>query len=131
MCAIPEVVILNNILDAHKLLLLRRYLLQKCVVVAVDLIAAAGNFVMVVAVLRYEDSNDLVSDEVLPICASHGAAVAEHNPGRGEVRPRMVQQHLDLRHVSSCFLEIQHMQHTEWCLSPSTVSVAELSLIHI
>lgn len=85
MCAIPEIVVLNDILDSYELLFLRRNLLQQCIVVAVDLVAAAGDLVMVVAMLGDEDGYDLVGDKVFPICASDGATVAEHYSGRGEV----------------------------------------------
>lgn len=78
--AISEIVVLDDILDVHELFFGRGYLFQKCVVVAVCLAAATGDPVVVVAMLRDQDSNYLVSNQVFPVCAG-GRSIAEHNLG--------------------------------------------------
>lgn len=99
--AIPEVVVLDDVLDAYELLFRRRYLFQEGVVITVYLIAAAGDLVVVVAVLRDQGGDNLVGDQVFPVCAGDWRAIAEHDLGRAEVLAGLVEQVLDLCRVSS------------------------------
>jgi hypothetical protein len=79
MSAVSQVVILNNVLDAHELLFCRRYLFQEGIVVPMCLVAATGNLVVIVSMLRNQYSDDLVGDQVFPICAGDGRAVGQHD----------------------------------------------------
>jgi hypothetical protein len=79
--AVSEVVLLDDVLDMHKLLFGRRYVFQDGVVVAVGLAAAARYLVVEVTVLRDEDGDDLVGDQILPIGTCHGGAIAQHGSG--------------------------------------------------
>ena len=100
--AISQVVVLNDVLDAHELLFRGGDLLQQCVVVAVCLVAAAGDLVVVVAMLGYQNGNNLIRDQVFPVCASNWRAVSEHNLGGLKMLACMFEQVLDLGRVSFC-----------------------------
>lgn len=88
---------------------------------------AASDLVVVVAMLRNQDSDNLVGNQVLPVCTSRRLrTIAEQNLGGTEMLPRLVKQVLDLHCVSCTVYNIAaSAERTEWSLRPSTVSVAE------
>lgn len=98
--AIPQVVVFDNLLDAHKTLFARLDLLDQLPKVAVRLAATALDLVNVVAVSWYELDDDLVGDKVFPVCAGFGAPVVEHELGAVEVLAALGQQVFDLGGVS-------------------------------
>lgn len=90
------------------------------------LAAAAGDLVVEVGMIGDEHSDDLVCDQILPICAGNVVAVAKHRPRLGEVGFGIVEEFPDLWNVSTmAHMRRWNVQHTEWCLRASTVSVAE------
>lgn len=76
--AIPQVVVLDNLFDAHKALFVCFDLLQQFSKVAMRLVATAFDLVVVVAVSWYKIDDYLVGNEIFPVCASDGAAVVQH-----------------------------------------------------
>ena len=98
--AIPQIVVFDDLLDAHKTLFARLYLLDQLPKVAVRLAATALDLVNVVAVSWYELDDDLVGNKVLPVCASFGTPIVKHELGVFEVLPALGQQVLDLAGVS-------------------------------
>ena len=70
MGAVSLVIVLNNVLDAHKSLFARLDLLHEVVEIAVDLAATTVDLVVVVTVCRYQFGDDLVCDDVFPVSAS-------------------------------------------------------------
>jgi hypothetical protein len=68
-CAVPLVIILNDVLDAHETLFARLDFLHEVVEVAVELVAATVDLVVVVTVRGYEFGDDLVCDNVFPVGA--------------------------------------------------------------
>jgi hypothetical protein len=95
MAAIPQVVVLDDFLDAHKAFLGRLDFFNQLPKIAVCLAPAAGNLVVVVAVSWDELDDDLVGDEIFPVSAGYGAAVAEHQLGAVEVTAALFQKVLD------------------------------------
>lgn len=126
--AVAQIVVLDDLLDAHKPLVARLDLLEQFSEVAMCLTATALNLVVIVAVSRDEVDNDLVGHEVLPVCAGNGAAVVEHHLGAAKVAPTLLEQMLDLDAVSygvDLGAILPCSTRTEWFLSCSTVSEAE------
>lgn len=103
--AIPLVVILDDVLDAHKALLARLDVFEEVLEVAMCLAAAVLKLLVVVGVPRHEVDYDLICDQVLPVGTGHRRAVAQHGLGRPEVRLALVQKVFDLRNVSTCRMQ--------------------------
>ena len=101
MSAVSQIIVLDDILYAHKLFFCRRYIFKEGVVVAVCLAAATSNLVVVVAMLGDQDSHNLVGNQVFPVCASNWRAITKHNFGCAKVLPCLFKQMLDLCLVSS------------------------------
>lgn len=112
--AVPEVVVLDDVLDLYKLLFGRRYVFQDGVVVAVGLAAAARYFVVEVSVLRDEDGNDLIGDQILPISTCHGVTIAQHGSGVHVVCLCLVYQVPDLRRVSCCHMHMRQSRQAAY-----------------
>jgi hypothetical protein len=93
--AIPHIVILDDVLDAHIAFLGRLDLLEQLSEVAVCLAAAGVDLVVVVAVPGDEIYNNLKGNEIFPVCAGDGAAVVEHQLGAVVVMAGLLQQVLD------------------------------------
>jgi hypothetical protein len=67
MGAIPLVIVLNDVLDAHKTLFARLDFLHELIEVAVKLAPTSVNLVVVVTVRGYHFGDDLVCDDVFPV----------------------------------------------------------------
>lgn len=100
------VVILDNVLDAHKSLLARLDVPHEVVEVAVSLAPAVADLVIVVAVRGNQVDDNLVGDHVLPVCSGRDAVV-EHCLGRVEVCPRPFQQVTDLGQSANAGMHIE------------------------
>jgi hypothetical protein len=111
MATVPQVVILNDVLDAHKSLLIRLDVFHQLSEIAVGLAATALDLIIVVAVPGYEVDEDLVCDEIFPVCASYRAAIVQHQLGAVEVLSPLFEEVLDLPDVSHCLHTITVYPH--------------------
>jgi hypothetical protein len=93
--AISQVVVLDNVLDAHKSFLGGFDLFEQFSEVAVCLAAAALDLIVVVAVTGYKVDDDLKGDKIFPVCAGDGAAVVQHHLGVVEMVPGLLQNVLN------------------------------------
>ena len=126
--AIPLVVILNDVLDAHESLLVGLDFLQQCVEVPVYLAATALDLLIIVAVPWYQIDDDLGGDEILPECASYRGTSGEHHLCSVEVLPSLLEQVFDLPEISQCPLACDTVVRTEWFFRASTVSEADAAI---
>ena len=99
--AIPLVVILNDLLDAHKSLLVGLDLLQQCIEFPVYLAATALDLLVVIAVPWYEVDDDLGGDKILPECAGYRGTGGEHHLCSVEVLASLLKQVFDLLELVS------------------------------
>ena len=99
--AITLVVVLDDVFDANEALFARLYLFQNLPKLAVGLAAAVLDLLVVVLVAWDQVDDNLIRDEVFPVCAGDRRAGAEQEFGGAEVVLALYQQVLDLGMVSA------------------------------
>lgn len=83
--AIPLVVVLNDVFDAHKSLLARPDVPRQLLEVAVCLAPAVFELLIVIRVPGDQIANNLVCYKIFPVCPRRRRPVANHGFGRVEV----------------------------------------------
>lgn len=91
---VPLVVVLDNVLDADEAFLTRLDIFDYELEIAVCLIATVFYLLVVIGMSRDQVHQDLIGNEVLPVCAGDRSAVAEHDLGGVEVVPALLEQML-------------------------------------
>lgn len=102
MATISQVVILDDVFDAHKSLFARPDLLDKLAEITVGLTSASLNLVDIVHVPGYQVNDNLIGDEIFPICTGCRRPVGEHGLCVIEAGFALFEDVLDLVAVSRC-----------------------------